>query len=58
MFSSMRGCRISGIEALMVQGYSPYAVDIMNMTDGLLTDMAGNAMSTTVVGAFMFAALI
>ena len=42
----------------MVQGYSPYAVDIMNMTDGLLTDMAGNAMSTTVVGAFMFAALI
>ncbi|KAH7356500.1 hypothetical protein BKA65DRAFT_547896 [Rhexocercosporidium sp. MPI-PUGE-AT-0058] len=53
-----RGGCVTGTEAFTAQGYNPKVVDIMNVSDTLLGDMSGNAMTTTVVGAVIFAALI
>ncbi|KAK0116641.1 hypothetical protein ONS96_012496 [Cadophora gregata f. sp. sojae] len=58
LFPTQRAGRVAGIEALISQGYNPNAVNISNMSENLLLDMSGNAMTSTVVGTFMFAALI
>ncbi|KAH7407894.1 hypothetical protein BKA64DRAFT_640808 [Cadophora sp. MPI-SDFR-AT-0126] len=58
IFLTSRGSRLSGTDALIAQGLNSDAVDIMNMSDSLLNDMSGNAMTSTVVATFMFAALI
>ncbi|CZT44976.1 uncharacterized protein RSE6_05240 [Rhynchosporium secalis] len=58
LFLTLRGSRVTGLENLITQGYNPNLVDTMNMDDVLLKDMSGNAMTATVVGTFMFAALI
>ncbi|KAH9223760.1 hypothetical protein DL95DRAFT_352610 [Leptodontidium sp. 2 PMI_412] len=58
LFLTQRGGRVSGLEALLSQGYNPNWVNTSNMSEALLHDMSGNAMTSTVVGTFMFAALI
>ncbi|PVH80633.1 hypothetical protein DL98DRAFT_571725 [Cadophora sp. DSE1049] len=58
LFLTSRGSRISGLESLIAQGLNSDSIDIMNMSDALLNDMSGNAMTSTVVATFTFAALI
>ncbi|KAG4436407.1 hypothetical protein IFR05_008100 [Cadophora sp. M221] len=58
LFLTQRGGRVSGLEALISQGYNPNWVNTSNMSEALLHDLSGNAMTSTVVGTFMFAALI
>ncbi|CAL3967483.1 unnamed protein product [Diplocarpon coronariae] len=58
LFSTKRGGRISGIEAFATQGYDTYAASFDYMSESLMHDMSGNAMTSTVVGTFMFAAFI
>ncbi len=56
-FSTTRGSKIIGREGLILQGLPVDQIDISQLTDNQLQDLAGNAMSTTVVGSFMLAAL-
>lgn len=58
LFLTKRGGRLRGIEALVAQGYDPYQVDIEMLSETLLHSMSGNAMTSTVVGTFTFAALM
>ncbi|KZV96801.1 hypothetical protein EXIGLDRAFT_833373 [Exidia glandulosa HHB12029] len=53
-----RGGPITGLEALSLQGLPVNSILFTRETEDQLADLAGNAMSTTVVGACMIAALI
>ncbi|KZT02845.1 uncharacterized protein LAESUDRAFT_661099 [Laetiporus sulphureus 93-53] len=53
-----RGGPMVGIEALSMQGLPVDELLLTRETEDQLTDLAGNAMSTTVVGACIVAALI
>ncbi|KII87340.1 hypothetical protein PLICRDRAFT_125381 [Plicaturopsis crispa FD-325 SS-3] len=53
-----RGGPLVGIEALSMQGLPVDALLLTRETEDQLADLAGNAMSTTVVGACILAALV
>jgi hypothetical protein len=57
-FSTFYGRRITGAEAARLQGIDLDQVDTTNMSEQLLLDMCGNAMTSTVVGSVIFAALL
>ncbi|KAJ6028069.1 hypothetical protein N7540_003645 [Penicillium herquei] len=57
-FSTIRGGPLSGIEALLLQGLAGENIILSHESSRQLQDLAGNAMSSTVVGAVMLAALI
>ena len=57
-FSSLRGRPIVGLEALSLQGLSPDHLHLTRESQRELQDLAGNAMSSTVVGAAILSALI
>jgi len=57
-FSTVQGRRITGAEAARLQGIDLDQVDTTNMPESLLLDMSGNAMTSTVVGTVIFAALL
>ncbi|KAF8853068.1 hypothetical protein BDZ45DRAFT_748912 [Acephala macrosclerotiorum] len=58
LWSTVEGRRITGLEALMFQATPVHLADYNNMSEALLHDLAGNAMTSTVVTAFALAALI
>ena len=53
-----RGGPMVGLEALSMQGLPVDKLLLTRETEDQLADLAGNAMSTTVVGACMLAALV
>ncbi|KAL4243643.1 hypothetical protein ABKN59_011208 [Abortiporus biennis] len=53
-----RGGPMTGVEALSMQGLPVDELLLTRETESQLADLAGNAMSTTVVGACMLAALV
>jgi hypothetical protein len=57
-FSTFQGRRITGAEAARLQGIDLDQVDTTNMSEQLLLDMCGNAMTSTVVGTITFSALL
>ena len=57
-FSTYQGRRLAGAEAATLQGIDLNLVDTTRLSEALLTDMCGNAMSSTVVGTVIFAALL
>src|ERR1022692_3050933 len=57
-FSTYQGRRLAGAEAATLQGIDLNLVDTTRLPEALLTDMCGNAMSSTVVGTVIFAALL
>jgi hypothetical protein len=56
-FSTLRGRKINGVEALMLQGMPTEQLDLINLTQDNLRNLAGNAMTSTVVGATILSAL-
>lgn len=56
-YLTTRGGRIIGLEALTLQGLGFDELELNMMTQANLQDLAGNAMSATVVGATLAAAL-
>ncbi|MCJ1434818.1 hypothetical protein MMC27_004188 [Xylographa pallens] len=56
--STMRGGPIVGSEALALQGISVDKLHLTSETSAQLQDLAGNAMTSTVVGAAILSALI
>ena len=56
-FSTYGGRRILGREALQLQGFPTDQLDLSQLTQGQQIDLAGNAMSSTVIGAATLAAL-
>ena len=57
-WSTLRGRRINGIEAMRLQGLPVEKLDLAGLTQADLQDLAGNAMTSTVVCAVTLAALI
>ena len=57
-FSTMRGGLIVGSEALALQGISIDMLHLTSETSAQLQNLAGNAMTSTVVGAAILSALI
>ncbi|KAH8923781.1 hypothetical protein BT69DRAFT_1281148 [Atractiella rhizophila] len=57
-FPTNRGGPLIGVEALALQGIPVDQLLLTKETEAQLSDLAGNAMSSTVVGAAMVAALI
>lgn len=57
-FSTVEGRRIAGREALILQGLPVEQLDLSRLSQSRLRDLAGNAMTSTVVGAVMFAGLV
>ena len=57
-FSTMRGGPIVGAEALALQGISVDRLHLTSETSAQLQNLAGNAMTSTVVGAAILSALI
>ncbi|MCJ1382603.1 hypothetical protein MMC17_005716 [Xylographa soralifera] len=57
-FSTMRGGPIVGAEALALQGISVDKLHLTSETSAQLQNLAGNAMTSTVVGAAILSALI
>ncbi|MCJ1285663.1 hypothetical protein MMC26_005004 [Xylographa opegraphella] len=57
-FSTTRGGPIVGAEALALQGISVDKLHLTSETSAQLLDLAGNAMTSTVVGAAILSALI
>ncbi|KAH8820901.1 hypothetical protein F5884DRAFT_65542, partial [Xylogone sp. PMI_703] len=57
-YSTVEGRRIMGREALLLQGLPVEQLDLFRLTQAQLRDLAGNAMTSTVVGAAMLAGLI
>lgn len=57
-FSTTRGGKINGLEALKLQGIPTNSVELGMLSQHDLQDMAGNAMSSTAVGICMLSALI
>ena len=57
-YSSIAGRQITGLEALVLQGFSPDHLHLTRESQRELQDLAGNAMSTTVAGAAILSALI
>ncbi|KAA8569171.1 hypothetical protein EYC84_000840 [Monilinia fructicola] len=51
MFNTTRGSKITGDEALRLQGIDTASLDLDGLTQAELRNFAGNAMTTTVVGA-------
>ncbi|CAG8949840.1 hypothetical protein HYFRA_00004167 [Hymenoscyphus fraxineus] len=56
-FVSVRGSRISGQEALNLQGLPVNGLDISRLSQADMQNLSGNAMTTTVVGIVTMAAL-
>ncbi|KAF2711037.1 hypothetical protein K504DRAFT_532750 [Pleomassaria siparia CBS 279.74] len=56
-FLTYRGRPVTGLESLVQQGLPVDEILITRESQSQLQDLAGNAMSTTVVGAVMFAAI-
>ena len=56
-FSTSRGGKITGREGLLLQGLPVNQMNISQLTDNQQRHLAGNAMTTTVLGAFMLGAL-
>jgi hypothetical protein len=57
LFTTVGGRRIIGIEALMLQGFPIDQLELSQITQAQQMDLAGNAMSSTVIGAATLAAL-
>ena len=57
-FSTIRGRPITGLEAIALQGLPIDALLLTRESQGELQDLAGNAMTSTVVGAALLSALI
>ena len=57
-FTTVRGCGITGYECLKLQAMDADTLDITNLSQGDLRNLAGNAMTSTVVGAVSSAGLI
>lgn len=57
-YSTMRGGPLIGLETLALQGLPIELLQLTREPQGHIKDLAGNAMSTTVVGASMLSALI
>jgi len=57
-FVTNRGGPITGLEALSLQGIPVDTILFTRETEDQLADLAGNAMSTTVVGSAIIAALV
>ena len=57
-FFSLRGAPITGLEALTLQGLPLERVLFAQEKDSQLRDLAGNAMSSTVIGAAILAAIM
>ena len=57
-FSSLRGRPIVGLEALSLQGLSSNHLHLTRESQRELQDLAGNAMSSTVVGAAILSTMI
>jgi site-specific DNA-cytosine methylase len=57
-FSTLRGGPIIGLEALALQGLPIDKLQLTRESQSKLQDLAGNAMSSTVVGAAILSALI
>lgn len=57
-WSTVRGRRINGVEAMLLQGLPIERLDFSGLTQADLQDLAGNAMTSTVVNAAILAALI
>ncbi|RAL58577.1 hypothetical protein DID88_003353 [Monilinia fructigena] len=58
MFNTTRGSKITGDEALRLQGIDTASLDLDGLTQAELRNFAGNAMTTTVVGAVTAFALL
>ncbi|ESZ96005.1 hypothetical protein SBOR_3625 [Sclerotinia borealis F-4128] len=58
MFNTARGSKITGEEALRLQGIDTAGLELGGLTQPELRNFAGNAMTTTVVGAVMAFALL
>ncbi|QSZ36523.1 hypothetical protein DSL72_006403 [Monilinia vaccinii-corymbosi] len=58
MFNTARGSKITGSEALRLQGIDTASLDLDGITQADLRNLAGNAMTTTVVGAATAFALL
>lgn len=56
-FSTVRGGGITGFEALLFQALDADTLDVTNLSQGDLRNLAGNAMTSTVVAAVIAAAL-
>ena len=56
-FSTIRGGLVMGLEGLSLQGIPVNSISLTKETEVQLSDLAGNAMSTTVVGAALLSAL-
>jgi hypothetical protein len=56
-WSSLRGRRLNGVEALGLQGIDTVTMETTNLSQRDMQDLAGNAMTSTVVGAAIFACL-
>lgn len=56
-FSTVRGGSVTGLEALLFQALDKDTLDVANLSPGELRNLAGNAMTSTVVGAVTAAAL-
>ena len=57
-FNTYSGRMITGSECMTLQGLPLEQLDLGTLTQAQLRDLAGNAMSSTVVGATIFATLI
>ena len=57
-FLTARGRRLNGVEALELQVVDTTGLYMANLTQANLQDLAGNAMTSSVVAAAMFAGLI
>ncbi len=57
-FITSRGGPLTGLEALMLQGIPVKRVLLTQETEAQMADLAGNAMTTTVVGAAILSALL
>ncbi|KAJ9651491.1 hypothetical protein H2198_009219, partial [Neophaeococcomyces mojaviensis] len=57
-WESRRGGPVSGKEVLALQGIPAHKLQLNKETSRQLQDLTGNAMTTTVVGAVMFSAII
>ncbi|OAP58235.1 hypothetical protein AYL99_07325 [Fonsecaea erecta] len=58
LFDTRRGAPLSGLEILSLQGFPNRELDLGKHTSKQLQDLAGNAMSTTVIGAAILSAII
>ncbi|EXJ72847.1 uncharacterized protein A1O5_03995 [Cladophialophora psammophila CBS 110553] len=58
LFDTRRGAPLSGLELLSLQGFPIGELDLGKNTSRQLQDLAGNAMSTTVIGAAILSAII